>query len=301
VGTNETKGKDNMSTTTDLAYEDLTYSVNAPSAVITLNRPDALNALTTTMLAELKHAFAAAEQDESVVGIVLTGAGRGFCAGMDMNNLSAQSKGEATGGPKTRDLSADPGDKSMGENFNVAFTYIMSIRKPVIVAVNGACAGLGMSIALLGDMRFGSPKAKFVTAFSQRGLIAEHGQSWVLPRLVGSSRALDLLWSSRKVEAEESLRIGLLDRICDEAELLDECTGYIENLAQNCSPTSLMMMKKQIYRHMNMELHDAMVESNDWMAESLKREDFKEGVDSFLMLRSIHAGPCTSLMAAFSP
>lgn len=267
-------------------YEELIYEIDGPAAVITLNRPDALNALTNTMLAELKHAFAQAEQDTQVVGIVLTGAGRGFCAGMDMNNLAAQSKGDATGGEKHRDLSADPGDKAMGENFQVAFTYIMSIRKPVIVGVNGACAGLGMSIALLGDMRFGTDKAKFVTAFSQRGLIAEHGQSWVLPRLVGSSRALDLLWSSRKVEAEEALRIGLLDRCVAGDELLDECKEYIGHLAANCSPTSLMMMKKQVYRHLNVNLHDAMVESNEWMAESLKREDFKEGVESFMERRA---------------
>jgi len=266
-------------------YEQLTYEVDGAAAVITLNRPDALNALTNTMLAELKHAFAQAEQDASVVGIVLTGAGRGFCAGMDMNNLSAQSKGDASGGEERKQLDADPGDKTMGDNFKIAFTYIMAIRKPVIVGVNGACAGLGMSIALLGDMRFGTDKAKFVTAFAQRGLIAEHGQSWILPRLVGSSRALDLLWSSRKVGADESLRIGLLDRVVTADELVSECKAYIENLAANCSPTSLMMMKKQVYRHMNVDLHDAMVESNQWMAESLKREDFKEGVASFVERR----------------
>ncbi len=267
-------------------YDQLTYEVDGASAVITLNRPDALNALTTTMLVELKHAFAQAEQDPAVVGMVLTGAGRGFCAGMDMNNLSAQSRGDSSGGEERKNLDADPGDKSMGANFKVAFTYIMAIRKPVIVGVNGACAGLGMSIALLGDMRFGTEKSKFVTAFAQRGLIAEHGQSWILPRLIGSSRALDLLWSSRKVGADESLRIGLLDRVVAADELLTECKAYIENLAANCSPTSIMMMKKQIYRHMNMDLHDAMTESNEWMAQSLKREDFKEGVASFVEKRA---------------
>lgn len=271
---------------TETVYEELGYEVDGPTAVITLNRPKALNALTNTMLNELKHAFAQAEQNAQVVGIVLTGSGRGFCAGMDMNNLSAQSKGDSSGGEKRRVLEADPGDKSMGDNFKIAFTYIMSIKKPVIVGVNGACAGLGMSIALLGDMRFGTENSRFVTAFSQRGLIAEHGQSWVLPRLIGSSRALDLLWSSRKVGADEALRIGLMDRIVPADELLAECKGYIENLAAHCSPTSLMMMKKQIYRHMNVNLHDAMVESNEWMADSLKRDDFKEGVESFLERRA---------------
>ena len=267
-------------------YEQIEYAVDGAAAVITLNRPEALNAFTGTMLTEIRHALAAAEADDAVVGIVLTGAGRGFCAGMDMNNLSQQSQGDASGGEDVKRLDADPGDPAMGENFRVAFTYIMSLRKPVLVGVNGACAGLGMSIALLGDMRFGTENTRFVTAFSQRGLIAEHGQSWVLPRLVGSSRALDLLWSSRRVEAEEALRIGLLDRVVAQDALLAECKAYIEQLAANSSPTSLKVMKQQVYRHLNMNLHDAMVESNAWMAESLKRDDFKEGVQSFLDKRA---------------
>ncbi|MFB0971007.1 MAG: enoyl-CoA hydratase-related protein, partial [Pseudomonadales bacterium] len=236
---------------------------------------------------ELKHALAAAEQDEQVVGIILTGAGRGFCAGMDMNALDAQATGgDLSAGVEVKKLDADPGDKSMGENFQVAFTYIMSIRKPIIVALNGACAGLGMSIALLCDMRFSSENGKFVTAFAQRGLIAEHGQSWILPRLIGSARALDLLWSSRKVEAEEAMQMGLVNRIIPQDELLNETKAYIQNLADNCSPTSLMMMKQQVYRHMNAPLGEAMKESNKWMAESLKRQDFKEGVASYLEKRS---------------
>ena len=268
-------------------YQEILYSVDGPSAVITLNRPDALNALTNNMMTELKHALAAAEQDEQVVGIILTGAGRGFCAGMDMNALDAQATGgDLSAGVEVKKLDADPGDKSMGENFQVAFTYIMSIRKPIIVALNGACAGLGMSIALLCDMRFSSENGKFVTAFAQRGLIAEHGQSWILPRLIGSARALDLLWSSRKVAAEEAMQMGLVNRIIPQDELLNETKAYIQNLADNCSPTSLMMMKQQVYRHMNAPLGEAMKESNQWMAESLKRQDFKEGVASYLEKRS---------------
>ena len=151
-------------------YQDLIYNVDAHSDLIHLHRPDALNALTNNMMEELKHALAEAEKDESVVGIILTGEGRGFCAGMDMNALDSQaSGGDLSGGAKFRTLAADPGDKSMGENFQIAFTYILSIRKPIIVALNGACAGLGMSIALLCDMRFSSENGKFVTAFSQRG------------------------------------------------------------------------------------------------------------------------------------
>ncbi|MGI9322405.1 MAG: enoyl-CoA hydratase-related protein, partial [Pseudomonadales bacterium] len=251
-------------------YEQIQYEVDGPSAVITLNRPEALNALTTVMLEELKHALDQAERDESVVGIVLTGAGRGFCAGMDMNALDSQASGGSLAADKRQPLEADPGDKSMGENFQVAFTYIMSIRKPIVAAVNGACAGLGMSIALLCDLRFGSENARFVTAFSQRGLIAEHGQSWILPRLLGSAQALDLLWSSRKLDAKEALELGLLNRILPQDELVPASKQYIAELAAACSPTSLMVMKQQVYRHLNMPLGEAMQETTKLMAESLK-------------------------------
>ena len=267
-------------------YDEIRYEVDGAAAVITLNRPDALNALTNNMMEELKHALDAAERDEQVVGIILTGEGRGFCAGMDMNALNSQAAGgDLSGGVERKQLDADPGDKSMGENFNVAFTYILSIRKPVIAAVNGACAGLGMSIALLCDMRFGSENARFITAFAQRGLIAEHGQSWILPRLLGSARALDLLWSSRKVGATEAKEMGLLDRIFDQDNLVQEAKNYIEGLAATSSPTSLMVMKQQVYRHLNMPLGEAMHESNRWMADSLKRDDFREGVQSFMEKR----------------
>ena len=264
-------------------YNEIKYDVSKHAAVITLNRPDALNALTANMLTELKHALDQAEKDESVTGIVLTGEGRGFCAGMDMNALDAQASGNSReAGDASGKLDADPGDKSMGDDFAVTFGYILSIRKPIIAAVNGACAGLGMSIALLCDMRFGSEKTRFVTAFSQRGLIAEHGQSWILPRLVGPGRALDILWSSRRLGVEEAKEIGLIDRIFPQDELVNGARAYIEDLAANCSPTSLMMMKQQVYRHLNMPLGEAMRESNKWMAESLQRNDFKEGVRSFL-------------------
>jgi len=173
----------------------------------------------------------------------------------------------------------------MGEDFTSGFTYLMTIRKPVIAAVNGACAGLGMSIALLCDLRFCADSAKFVTSFSQRGLVAEHGQSWILPRVIGPSRALDLLWSSRRVLADEALQIGLVDRVYGADEVLSRAIEYVQQLADSAAPVSLQVMKRQIYRHMNMSLGDAMAESTQLMDESLLRDDFKEGVASFMEKR----------------
>ncbi len=272
-----------MSQTAD--YRDIVYRVDDPVAVITMNRPDALNAFTVRMLAEIRHALAAAEEDERVVGIVLTGAGRGFCAGMDMNALDSMSSDPGGEPEDLSALKAQPGDPAMGPDFQVTYGYLLSVRKPIFAAVNGACAGLGFVFALLSDMRFVDRSAKFSTAFSQRGLIAEHGASWILPRLIGPGRALDLLWSARKFDGEEAARLGLAERLCEPGTSLDEAVAYVKTLAATASPTSLQQMKAQVYRHLNMPLGEAMQETNAWMAESLKRDDFREGVRSFIETR----------------
>ncbi len=267
-------------------YQDILYEVNDPVAIVTMNRPDQLNALTGRMMAEMRHAFAAAEADPAVVGIVLTGAGRGFCAGADMQGLSATASGEGGGGAEDlSELKAKPGNPDMGPNFEVTYSYVMALSKPLIAAINGPCAGLGFVYACLADMRFVERQAKFTTAFAQRGLIAEHGSSWILPRLIGAGRALDLLWSARKFTGEEAKELGLADRLLEEGESVKAATDYIKYLAEVVSPTSIKVIKAQVYRHLNMDLRDAMNETNEWMAESLVREDFKEGVSSFMEKR----------------
>jgi enoyl-CoA hydratase/carnithine racemase len=216
---------------------------------------------------------------------VLTGAGRGFCAGMDMNALNDMSSRSGEPREDLSALQAQPGDPRMGDDFQVAFAYLLSVRKPIIAAVNGACAGLGFVFALLSDLRFVDRNAKFTTAFSQRGLIAEHGASWILPRLIGSGRALDLLWSARKFDGEEAARLGLAERLCEPGQALETAIAYIRDLAANASPTSLQVMKAQVYRHLNMPLGDSLHETNTWMDASLKRDDFREGVRSFMERR----------------
>ena len=267
-------------------YDEITYTVEDPVAIITMNRPEALNALTGRMMAEIRHALAAAEADPAVVGIILTGAGRGFCAGADIGNLDnmASSDGDAPADDLSA-LAADPGDADMGENFRITYTYILSVQKPVIAAINGPCAGLGFCYALLCDMRFAERQAKFTTAFSQRGLIAEHAASWLLPRLIGTGKALDLLWSARKFLADEAYELGVVERVVETGESVAAAAAYIRELAAVGSPTSFKVIKAQVYRHLNMQLADAMKESNALMAESLEREDFKEGVRSFIEKR----------------
>jgi len=266
-------------------YQEITYRVDDPVAVITMNRPEALNALTPRMMAEIRHALAAAEKDRAVVGIVLTGAGRGFCAGADIAGLDATASGAEGAREDLSALQASPGDPGMGDNFQVTFTYILSVTKPVIAAINGPCAGLGFCFALLCDMRFAERQAKFTTAFSQRGLIAEHASSWLLPRLIGPGKALDLLWSARKFTGDEAFALGVAERLVEQGEAVQAASDYIRELAAVASPTSFKVIKAQVYRHLNMELGDAMRESNALMADSLVREDFKEGVRSFIERR----------------
>ncbi|HMO54505.1 MAG TPA: enoyl-CoA hydratase-related protein, partial [Tepidiformaceae bacterium] len=146
-------------------------------------------------------------------------------------------------------------------------------------------AGLGFSIACLLDLRFVEKQAKLVTAFSQRGLVAEHGVSWILFRLIGPSRALDILWTSRRLTADEALELGIANRVCETGEALADAKAYISELAASASPASLMRMKQQVYRHLNMDLGEAMRESDRLMDESLKQADFGEGVRSFMEKR----------------
>ena len=198
-----------------MTYEEILYEVDDPIATITFNRPEVLNAFTTRMGHEVRHAVGEAERDPRVVGIVLTGAGRGFCAGADMNMLSGISDGarpeadnEAGPGPDETEV----GEPSWGDDLRGTYTYLLSVPKPIIAAINGPIAGMAVPIALACDLRFMARDAVLTVAFSQRGLIAEWGVSWLLPRLVGSAAALDLLFSSRKVDGAECERIGLVNR-----------------------------------------------------------------------------------------
>ena len=165
------------------------------------------------------------------------------------------------------------------------FSYLLRVPKPVIAAVNGVAAGGGFVLAMMCDLRFAAEGASFTTVFSKRGLIAEHGTSWLLPRLVGLSRALDLLWSSRRFDAAEALRIGFVDRVVADDRVLDEACAYIRDLAANVSPRSLAVIKAQVYRHLSLEMESAIRESDKMMNEALAHPDAAEGVASFVERR----------------
>ena len=259
---------------TDVTQVSLT--VDGPVAIVRLERPDKLNAFTYSMLSELRSVVDSAVADERVVGLVLTGAGRGFCAGLDLGDLARTAAGEvrATAPPR------DP------EELPALFSYLLRVPKPVVAAVNGVTAGGGFVLAMMCDVRFAAMRgASFTTTFSKRGLIAEHGTSWLLPRLVGTGRALDLLWSARRIDASEAYRIGFVDRLVEDENLVDEARAYVEDLAANVSPRSLAVMKEQVYRGwsqpIDVALHDVSIEID----ESLAHPDATEGVASFVERR----------------
>ncbi len=263
-------------------YAEILYELDGPAAVITMNRPRTLNALTDLTQAEIRHALDASEKNPDVIGTVLTGAGRGFCSGVDMNALGKMSAAGRRLGGAHEHLAAEPGNPDRDPNYQSSPTYFLGLRKPLLAAVNGACAGLGFSYATFCDMRFVDRSARFVTSFSPRGLIAEHGTSWMLPRIVGPSNALDIFWSSRRFDGEEAYRLGFANRLCEPGECVAEAVAYLQEIAGTAAPMSIMMMKKQVYRHLNRQLGEAMDESTRWMDESLARHDFKEGVASFV-------------------
>ncbi len=265
-------------------YEQILYEVEDPIATITLNRPEVLNAWTDRMGAEVKHAVAQAENDRDVVAIILTGAGRGFCAGADLKGLQALSDGERSR-TSLDELDADPGDPSMGESFRATYTYFTSVRKPIIAAINGPCAGMAMPISLFCDMRFASERATFTTAFVRRGLIAEWGISWILPRLIGPAHAMDLLLSGRKFDAAEAERLGVVNRVLAHDDLIPFVREYARDLATYSSPASMAIMKREVYQHLTENLGDAHSDAVKLMIESFDRPDFKEGVQSFLEKR----------------
>jgi len=197
-----------------MSYVDIAYAVDGAVATITLNRPDALNAWTRTMEQEVHAAMTEASADDAVRAIILTGAGRGFCAGADMNLLSGIQEGAGAGARTSDSVRAFDngidGGLSLPADYGMRYTYFPTVPKPIIAAINGPAAGLGLIMALYCDMRFASDAAVFTTAFSRRGLIAEHGISWILPKLVGHANALDLLLSARKIGAPEAAEMGLV-------------------------------------------------------------------------------------------
>jgi len=271
-----------------MSNQETLYDVADRLATITLNRPDKLNAWTATMEQEVRASMYEAERDPNVRVIILTGAGRGFCAGADMSLLgSIAQQGLGDRGQENFLRNADNGGRqNVRPDFQKKYSYFPSLEKPVIAAVNGPAVGLGFIISLYCDLRFASDSARFGTAFAKRGLIAEYGLAWLLPRLIGPANALDMLFSARLVDANEALRMGLVNQIYPQGAFMDSVYAYAKDLAHNVSPRSMRVIKDQVYNAMFQTLSEAFKTAEREMVQSLQCEDFKEGVAHFLEKRA---------------
>lgn len=231
------------------------------------------------MLGQFRAAINAAEADPRVVGIIITGAGRGFCAGLDADALkmSTSPGGRESTESSSSSTSADPPG---------LFSYLLKVGKPIIACVNGPSAGGGFVLTLMSDIRFASTEGSFTTVFSKRGLISEHGSSWILPRIVGTGRALDMLWSSRKVGAQEALRIGLVEDVVAPDQLVPHAIKYIKDMAAVASPGAIRDTKKLVYADVGRGYQEALVESNEMQWKAIARPDAREGTMSLIEKRA---------------
>ncbi|WP_156685852.1 enoyl-CoA hydratase [Mycobacterium sp. Marseille-P9652] len=264
----------------DRASDDAVLYEATPTgvAILTFNRPERLNAWGPDIAAAFYAAIDRAEHDPAIRAIVLTGRGRGFCAGAYLGTAeSAPSYGERMDRAAQTDLADLVGERPPH--------FVTTLRKPVIAAINGSCVGIGLTQALMCDVRFAAAGAKFAAVFARRGLIAEFGISWILPRLTNWGVALDLLLSGRTFLAEEAANLGLVKEVVAPEELMTRALDYAEDLARNCSPASMAVIKRQVYADTNRDVAEATSHAEVLLREAMPRPDVIEGITSFLEKR----------------
>lgn len=268
-------------------YREILYEVKDGVALVTLNRPDKLNAWTTRMAEEIQDATLAAAEDDAARVIVLTGAGRGFCAGADMKLLS-----DMGGGGKGQAATEDPDDvprprpSAVRRDFTHKYSYFPAIPKPVIAAINGPVAGIGLVMTLYCDIRIAATDAKFTSAFVKRGLIAEYGGAWLAERVMGVANALEVFLSGRIFDGDEARRLGLVNLTFPSGGFLEAALTYARDLAANNSPRSMRVIKQQIWESLFQDLDAGVELSLVEMKASIASDDFKEGVAHFLEKRA---------------
>ena len=260
------------------------YEVDSQGvAIIWLNRPHRMNAWTGRLHTEYRHLLNQANSDRAVRAIIVTGRGKGFCVGGDSQALS----GHVDRGGYDPGISADIAKPGYGtdEHFDASFAYHFGLDKPVIAAMNGPAAGVGLALACFADLRFAVPGVKFTTAHGKLNLPAEYGLSWMLPKIVGLGRANDLLLTSRVFTSDEALSLGFVNQIFEPAELLDRTVEYAHQLIASVSPNSLRQTRWQIYKDLHRDVASAVIESERLIEDMAKEEDFKEGIAALVEKR----------------
>ena len=265
------------------------YEVSEGIATITLARPDRGNAWTGRMHTEYRWSLSQANADEHVGAIVVTGLGRAFCVGGDSQALSGHAE---RGGydPGTPDELAQPGFGVAAE-FDASFAYHFGLNKPVIGALNGAAAGVGLALACFCDIRFAVPGAKLTTAHGKLNLPAEYGLSWLLPRMIGLPRATEILLSSRVFTTDEAYALGMVHALHDADSLLPAVRDYVRQLVETVSPGSLRQTRWQIYRDLHRSIGASVDDSEALLNAMMKEPDYREGVAAFREKRRPHWTP----------
>lgn len=246
-------------------------------ATLTLNRPERRNAWTIEMQRRYYGLLEQCDSDDNVRVIVVTGSGTSFCPGADTESLQEYTE--------SGEFNPDAATIAQPD------WYPMEVRKPMIAAINGACAGFGLVQTLMCDIRFAASGARMTTAFARRGLPALHGIAWLLPRLVGASRATELILSGRTFLTDEAAEIGLVHRLLPQPDVLAEAQAYAADLAANCSPTSWLNMKQQLRLAVHQTFNEALDEALTREHAALSSRDFLEGVTSFVERRSPDFAP----------
>jgi enoyl-CoA hydratase/carnithine racemase len=242
-----------------------------------------MNAWTTRMFEELHSAILDAEADHNVGAIILTGAGRAFCAGADIGGLSRVAQGTERVGELARPA---PGTEALDPNFQGRFSWMLAVKKPIIGAINGPAVGMGFANSLYCDIRIASEQARMGLIFTRRGLAIEFGSSWMLPRIVGVANAVDLAITGRLIDAQEALRIGLVSRVVAHDELMPAARSLAAEIAAQCSPLGISYAKRFIYEHLFTDLATALGDEDKSVEVMLRSQDFKEGVQAFIEKRA---------------
>jgi len=250
-------------------YEAIIFTTDGPIATIRLNRPDKLNAFGGPMREEILDALGRISADESIRVLIVTGEGRGFSAGGDIDHLK-----------QLRESRNEEGFRLVLKNGQDITRLMRALPKPVIAAINGPCAGAGFSFALGCDIRIASDVATFGASFARIGLHPDWGGSWLLPRLVGTAGASELIFTATMISAAEAERIGLVNRVVPHDQLMPKALELAGTIAQN-APRVLRLAKESIYKSVISDLETAFARENQVQTDCFYSEDFLEGLTAF--------------------
>jgi enoyl-CoA hydratase/carnithine racemase len=258
-------------------FEQIVYDKRDGIATITLNRPERMNAFTDTMIREWADALEDARRDRDVRAVIITGAGRGFCAGADLRGGS----GLAEGARADRPPGAADRRNWLRDGVHMVPRAVQLLDKPYIAAVNGAAAGAGMDMASMADLRIVSEQARFAMSYVKVGLIPGDGGAYLLPRIVGIAKALELIWTGDFIDAQEALRIGYASKVVPHDALLEEARAFARRIAEGPA-VAIQLAKRLVYRSLEASWHEAFEMAGQAMAIAQATEDAREGPRAFV-------------------